>query len=304
MDTVLITGVGGPAGRNLAALFGARGVAVIGVDMQPLTACDFPFYKVVAAQHPDYLAQLQKLIVLHRVGTVIPTVSEELPLMAAKASQLSAEVVIGSYEAVAAAHDKYLTYVQLVWAGVNVPASALPSDLVGEVGPLLGLPFLSKPRVGRGGRGVVVHTAEATGLGDDLLLQAFAPGTEYTVNLYRRAPGNVARSAADSAADGGADEVVVVLEKLELRDGQVGNAVRVRRADAPDVAAVALKAARSLGLSGVIDMDVRRAADGTPLLLEVNARVGANIGAAPEVFEALFRDMEARTWARSLSFSI
>jgi carbamoylphosphate synthase large subunit len=47
-----------------------------------------------------------------------------------------------------------------------------------------------------------------------------------------------------------------------------------------------MKAARAVGLIGPLDIDIRRKSDGTPLVLEINARFGANIRYATEVFEA------------------
>jgi len=56
---------------------------------------------------------------------------------------------------------------------------------------------------------------------------------------------------------------------------------------APDVADLAVSAARAMGLYGPLDIDVRRRDDGTPVVLEINARFGANVARAPEVLEAM-----------------
>jgi hypothetical protein len=84
----------------------------------------------------------------------------------------------------------------------------------------------------------------------------------------------------------------VVLEKLALRGGQVGNALAVRRVDDPDIGALAVAAGRALGLSGPIDVDIRRRGDGMPVVLEVNARFGANSACAPEVLDALLAEQQ------------
>jgi carbamoyl-phosphate synthase large subunit len=91
-------------------------------------------------------------------------------------------------------------------------------------------------------------------------------------------------------AHNGAAPFVVVVEKTELAHGNVGNAVATRRAEAGeavDVGNVAMAAVRSLGLTGPVDVDVRRRADGTPVVLEVNARFGANSEQAPELLDAV-----------------
>jgi carbamoylphosphate synthase large subunit len=108
------------------------------------------------------------------------------------------------------------------------------------------------------------------------ILQEFIPGTEYAPNLY--------------LAHSPKDDVVVVLEKTTLAHGNVGNALDVRRVHDIDVACIACDGARAAGLTGPVDVDVRRRADGTLTILEINARFGANSHHAPEVLDALLTD--------------
>jgi len=77
-----------------------------------------------------------------------------------------------------------------------------------------------------------------------------------------------------------------VLEKTELKEGRVGNASSVRRVDDADVGTVAIAAARAVGLTGPQDVDIRKRSDGQPVVLEINARFGANIRHAQEVLDA------------------
>jgi carbamoyl-phosphate synthase large subunit len=48
-----------------------------------------------------------------------------------------------------------------------------------------------------------------------------------------------------------------------------------------------MAAVRALGLTGPVDVDVRRRADGTPVVLGVTARFGRNSGLAPEMLDAV-----------------
>ena len=84
--------------------------------------------------------------------------------------------------------------------------------------------------------------------------------------------------------------VVVVIEKTKLKEVLVGNAPEVQRVNAPDVADLAIAAARAMGFVGPLDIDIRRRADGVPAVLEINARFGANIANAPEILEAALAD--------------
>lgn len=277
---ILVTGVGGPAGGIVSHLLLRQGYEVIGCDMRPVL---FPELKDVRqcppATNHDYVSWLATAAAT--ADFLIPTVQEELPLVAEARAFIPCPVLISPLAGVQVAQDKYETARMLAQAGLPVPRFALPSVLadVAVVGRQIGWPCLSKPRLGRGGRGVVLYDSPAdfaalTGLDDTAIVQEFAPGREYTVNLCL------------TGLNGHSRATVVVLEKLALREGRTGNAAAVQRVCDPQIADLAVAAAKTVGLSGPLDMDIRRRADGTPLILEINARFGANIAHAPEVFAA------------------
>ncbi len=281
MTNFLVTGVGGPAGRSLTALLLERKFNVVGTDMQPSAGTGFPFFQVPAANSPDLLRTIREIATREHTDWIIPTVSEELPVFASGwKEQDECPVLISSARAVGIANDKYLTARCLSGAGVSVPRFALPGQVHSpeEVAARVGWPCISKPRVGRGGREVALRTEKdwpaVKSLGDGYILQEFADGIDYAPNVY-------------AEKDGGM--IVVVLEKTELKEGIVGNAKQVRRVEAADVAELAAAAARTVGLTGPLDIDIRRRKDGTPVVLEINARFGANIRHAPEVLDAALR---------------
>lgn len=296
MTRVLVTGVGGPAGRSLTRQLRERGIDVVGTDMADVDVPGVRTLRVPAARDGAFLDALAELVVGEEVDLLVPTVTEELVVLAAAIEDRGTTgtfgrrvpVVVGTHRAVAAADDKLLTAELLAEAGVPVPVTFGGrglADLGSSAVRALGTPWLSKPRSGRGGRGVVVHDGPATApllrtaLRDGHIVQSFAPGTEYAPNLY------VAR-------DEGRD-VVVTLRKTSLAHGLHGNATGVQRDSsrrAREVGRVALSAARALGLRGPVDVDVRLEADGTPVVLEINARFGANSAHAPEVLDALLAE--------------
>jgi carbamoylphosphate synthase large subunit len=278
MSSFLVTGVGGPAGRNVAALLVERNQRVIGTDMKVLQPEGMKFYQVPPAGSPDLLPCIYQIAKDERVCLVIPTVSEELPFFAA-GWEWGGEIPVltSKRRAVEIANDKYLTSLALEQAGVRVPRFALPSQVHSpeEVAKRLGWPCVSKPRVGRGGREVTIRYEQdwqaITRLGDGYILQEFAAGTDFAPNVFIGEAG---------------EQCVVVLEKTELKEVLVGNAQQVKRADAPEIAELAVAAARAAGLRGPLDIDIRRRTDGLPVVLEINARFGANIRYASEVLEA------------------
>jgi carbamoylphosphate synthase large subunit len=259
-----------------------RGHVVVGTDIRPVTLPGVEFHLVPAAADPAFVPALRRIAAARAVNLLIPTVSEELPVLAAdRARWGQARLALCDYAAVSLANDKYLTCAHLTSARVRTPRYALPSwrRSADEVAWQTGWPCLSKPRIGRGGRGVVLYHKEddraLAALDDQSILQEFVPGIEYAPNVYLGCDGS---------------EAAIVLEKTALKDGLVGNAASVRRVEAPDVAALALAAGRALGLTGPLDVDIRRRADGTPVVLEVNARFGANSTHAPEILDALLAD--------------
>ncbi|WP_347109688.1 ATP-grasp domain-containing protein [Paenarthrobacter sp. S56] len=293
MRRFLVTGVGGPAGRSLAKQLRARGHWVLGADMQTV---DPGVADVVAqvsrADSPAYLWELRGLVAKHGVEVLVPTVSDELVLISGARDDLAPglEVVVGDTAPVRIANDKFHTMKCLDNAGISVPAFGLPSTFGSAEAAmdLLGGPVVVKPRVSRGARGVRVLERLAdrgrqaarvwATLDDAWIVQRFAPGTEYAPVVH--------------LTTGTDPDTVVVLEKAELKGGRVGNAVSVRRTDAPDdqdVALLAASAALALGLQGPVDIDVRRMPNGTPVVLEVNARFGANSAHAPELLDAVLR---------------
>jgi carbamoylphosphate synthase large subunit len=175
------------------------------------------------------------------------------------------------------AGDKLRTAEALAARRVSAPRTLAAATPRGAVAAALGLPVLVKPRVGRGGRGVRVLRTEgevARDPGEDVVFQEFVPGDEFDVNLF--------------VERGGSIPAAVVLRKTALRDGDTGNAAGVERAEHEAVRREAIHAARALELAGPLDVDVRLRSDGSPAVLEVNARLGANALSAAEVLEALF----------------
>lgn len=274
--SAFVTGVGGPAGRAAAAFLREHGVATAVADVRPLEE-EPGLVRLPLATEPGFFRALQRELEARETRLLVPTVTEELALVAREREALRAAgcaVFISPAEAAEIASDKWLTVQALERAGVGVPRSLSGQDRAFVI-DALGFPLLSKPRRGRGGRGVQIHEGpeDFPVASADRVYQEFLPGEEFDVNLF--------------AEPGGRPAAVVVLRKTALRDGRVGNASAVERVHEADVAALAAATSRALRLEGPIDIDVRRARDGRPLVLEVNARIGANVRSADEVLEAM-----------------
>jgi len=276
---VIVSGVGGPAGRAAAEWVARRGFAVVGADMNDVRSPATTFRRIPAAVDPAFPAAFLSLVEEHRGALVVPTVSEELHLVARLRPEILARgcaLAMGGPLGVEIAGDKLRTAEALARRRVSVPVTFPADTSRARLVAALGLPLLSKPRFGRGGRGVrVLRSGEdvARAPGEDPVFQEFVPGDEFDVNLFVERSGEVAAA--------------VVLRKTALRDGETGNAAGVERAEHPAVRDEAIRAAQALELAGPLDVDVRLRRDGSPAILEVNARLGANALSAPEVLESL-----------------
>lgn len=127
---IMVTGIGGPAGRNVASLLLERGHSVIGVDMQRISLPGVKVHRIPPASHPSFLEKLCTLAVEESIQLMIPTVSEELPILASEWIKWSdIPAVISQKQAVYDADDKFLTSKRLSNHGVCVPRYLLPSQV-------------------------------------------------------------------------------------------------------------------------------------------------------------------------------
>jgi len=278
-NRVLITGIGGPAGRSALSFFREKGSDVAGTDMREVDGAD-RFYAVPPAGDPSFAASLMGIIERERPTLFVPTVTEELVTAAGLADDiraLGAAVFISPVEGTETAASKLKTARFLGSRGLAVPVTLDRGASRERILDEIGLPMLAKPDFSRGGRGInVIRTArdleEETREG--IIFQEFIPGAEFDGNLFIDEAGEAAAS--------------VVLEKTAMKEGITGNAEAVERVDNPGVRSLCEKAASAMGLAGPLDIDVRLRRDGTPVVLEINARLGGNVLSALEVLEALY----------------
>ncbi len=253
---------------------------MVGTDMREVASPAAVFHRVPAARDPAFACALLDVVARERAALVVPTVTEELPVAARLREALrehGCTLCLSGPAGIDVANDKLATVLELERRGVAVPSTLAGQTAHAEVAATFGFPLLSKPRFGRGGRGVLVHRTladlERANPEEEVVWQEFLPGEEFDVNLFAERDGPVTAA--------------VVLRKTSLRDGLVGNAQGVERVERGDIRTLAVAAARALRLEGPLDVDVRSRTDGGPAVLEVNARIGANVLSAREVLEAL-----------------
>ena len=98
MSRILVTGCGGPAGRAVRELLLQRGHNVIAVDMQP--SLPDHIQRVPQAKDPNFVTELDKIARNFHCELVIPTVSEELPVLAGRWDKKGIPIVLSSRSSV------------------------------------------------------------------------------------------------------------------------------------------------------------------------------------------------------------
>jgi carbamoylphosphate synthase large subunit len=282
---VLVTGVGSAAGRALAAQLSARGIPVLGADASGAAGpAGTEVVRIPPAGDPGWIPALRRLIDARSLNVVIPTRSEELPPLAAARAGFAEGIrlIVADPGPVAVAVDGLFTAWTLQAAGIPVPRFGVPSDFAAAPASLAALagPVVVKARLAHAGQGVrILAETGAVDWGllpDGQLVQEFIPGAGYCAMVF----GTPARNAMAPTA-------VVVEEPRPGSPGAGSASRRLAAGEGADIGKLALAAVRVLGLAGPADVDIRRRADGTPVVLGVHPHFGASTASAPELLDAV-----------------
>lgn len=260
---ILITGAGGAAAISVWKSL-AAGHELHMADMDPLAA---GLYLVPEAQRliiprgddPRLVDVLQDACRSRGIEMLLPTVDSELFPVAMAREKFEAAGVslpISPAECLRLCRDKQLL-LERVKGEVPVPAfEPLTQEAADRVDSF---PRFVKPRVGAGSRGVakIVRREDLAKQPKDgsVLLQEYLPGAEYSVDVYVRRDG-----------------VVVAAVPRERMKVDSGIAVASRTVNVPEVIQSAIRTAELIGIRGIANVQLKRAADGVFKLLEVNPR--------------------------------
>ncbi len=261
---VLLTGAGGAAAVSFIKAVRGEPYIIHAADIDPNAA---GLYLVPAARRhlllpgadPRFVTHLLDLCRSHRIDVLVPTVDSELLGVATAEDRFAAigvRVMVASPETLTICLDKLSL---LRWCGDTVPVGRY-AVLDGTFSPDgWELPAIVKPRSGSGSRGVEVvqSIAQLAAFPHDgrLLLQEFLPGEEYSVDVLAGRDGRIAAA--------------VPRARLKMDSGI---AVTARTLHDPELEDVARRVAARIGLRYTANIQFRRDARGTPVLLEVNAR--------------------------------
>jgi carbamoyl-phosphate synthase large subunit len=258
---------------NAARSLGAR---VIAADVSPLAAALYEADEariVPRSDEPGFVDALLEVCADARVGLIVPTRDEELPVLAAARDRFGAAgtlVLVSSPEAVDTCQDKASFNAAVQAAGLETPTTFLDAASAA-------FPAFVRPRRGKGGAGAVrvddaAELAAALAVaGPDAIVQELVIAQEYTVDTFLDLDGSPITCVPR-------ERIVIV----------AGESVVSRTVDDPALVEATLRLCAAIGLVGHVTVQAFRTPDRI-LFIEVNPRYG---GAANLGFEAGARTPE------------
>jgi carbamoyl-phosphate synthase large subunit len=188
--TILITGVGGAAGRYLIQMAQKNDFQVVAVDANPKAyGLLFGDVNIVVpdSSQSNFLPRIQEICSNFAVDFIYPLIDEEIiPLKSLESDVL--KVICPNIKFVETAIDKYRLMKELSRNEIDVPKTFLLGDNLDEVE----FPAIIKPRSGRGSRGIRIIENEddlkealeiLEGSYDQYIIQSLIQGNEYTISV-------------------------------------------------------------------------------------------------------------------------
>lgn len=210
-----------------------------------------------------YIPYLKELVARHGIRLLIPVTDLDLRTLSRHQGEFAAlgcTVMISPLEIVNVCRNK-LSFARLLHkAGLRgIRTESLESFFAAPFYPCFVKPIYGSAAIGTGRvrdeREMQAHIAT---FGDQLMVQEWLPGQEYTMDVFRRRDGVVC--------------AVVPRQRLIIRSGEVEKGLTVND---PELIEATLRLVERLnGAWGVINAQCRRGEDGAPRFFEANLRFG------------------------------
>lgn len=222
-------------------------------------------YEAPRCAAPEFIPFVHEIVRRENVRLIVPTIDTELLPYAQAADEFARAGVlvnVPSLPAVQIARDKRLTADFFAAAGVRVPRTLTLSHFLRELPPDWSWPLIIKPMHGSSSIGVrrVEARADLDGVQDAerQVIQEFWNGTEFTVNMFFDAQGQL--------------RCAVPHRRIEVRAGEVSKARTERNAVlqtmARDIAAALPRCRGALCFQAIVTNQDEA------VLIEINARFG------------------------------
>jgi len=218
---------------------------------------------VPLSDDPGYIDFILELCARERIGLVVPTIDDELPMFSAarkKFEDLGIKVAVSDSFVTTLCNDKYATSAYLRERGVAAAEAWLPDTLPADIR----FPVFVKPRFGRGSVGAF-RAVDRRQLDFFLsyvpgpVIQEYLDGPEYTIDLFCDFEGTPLSA--------------VPRERAVIRAGVID---RGRTVSDPTLINLALACDGVLKFEGACNIQCR-VVRGTPVIFEINPRFSGGI---------------------------
>ena len=225
-------------------------------------------YLVPRMTSPDYLDTILKICEDEKIDAILPLLEDELFLIASHKEFFTEKgicAIVSSPETVELCRDKYAFYKHLTEHGLPAlpTCDSLPAFQKCREEDRMDFPVFVKPIRGCGSIGIQrveqmeLLEALCKYSSEHLLIQAFAEGEEYGIDLYVDMISHKPVS-------------IFIKKKLRMRAGETEKSVSVKD---EKLFHLVKQTAKTLSLSGPVDMDIF-CVDGKYYISEINPRFG------------------------------
>lgn len=261
--TVLLPGGGGTAA--MCALKSLRMAnfpgKIVTTDADPLSPAFFladAYATLPPISDPQFFVRALEVIEREQITLILPTSGFDIVVYSQQKAELARRgvtVIVSDYPALENCLDKWKFY-QLTRERFPLPRTTLDPRLGVE------FPCFVKPVRGKGSRGIALcrteeELAHQLEKQQDLLIQEYLPGEEYSIDVLSDLQGNP----------------LVAVPRVRLATKE-GISIKGRVFHDPAIQQACMDLAYFLNLKGPSCMQMRRATTGEPKFLEVNPRMG------------------------------
>jgi carbamoyl-phosphate synthase large subunit len=220
-------------------------------------------HMVPLSDDPTYIDHILELCVRERIGLVVPTIDDELPVFSESKKRfedLGVKVAVSDAFVTSLCNDKFATSAYLRERGVPAAEAWLPDTVPDDVR----FPVFVKPRYGRGSVGAF-RACDRRELDFFLsyvpgaVVQEYLEGTEYTIDLFCDFDGQPLSA--------------VPRERAVIRAGVID---RGRTVADPCLVNLATTCAAVLKFEGACNIQCRMV-NGRPVIFEINPRFSGGI---------------------------
>jgi carbamoyl-phosphate synthase large subunit len=224
-------------------------------------------HQVPPARSSDYIPTLLEITRRHRIDLVVPLLDVELPKLARAREDFARQgchVLISSPRVVSICRDKLATFAFLTGHGIDTPRTWTADEIMRRTRHRY--PYFLKPRKGSASKKnfTLRNRADLAALVPyvpDAIVQEFARGEEYTLDVY--------------TGTDGVPRCVVPRLRVEVRGGEVTKARTVHH---DEIIRTGVRVAEALGdCVGLITIQLILGSDGRIRVIEINPRFGGGV---------------------------